>query len=394
MSEAVSSSPSAPAGASASRTTIAAMREARREKQRKLLERLIKHGIVDRTVVPTALGLEELERLLAREEAHDLFAALLEAETSDGSRRILTMGEFRRLPTPGWLVRGVFPGYGIGQLVGPSDSFKSFHAIHLALSIANNRPTWFGSHIERCGHVLYVAMEGGFDLTDRIDAWLEEHPGTTDNNLRVMVEKGLDLGSKVSVNRLRREMRSLHVNPRLIVVDTQGLATAGREEDNAVVMNQVLGVCKALAKDFECFLLLVHHTGYDVTRERGSSAQKQAVDLSMLIKESSVLQFRKVKAGPRKADVHFEMVPVGPSLVVRELTGSALLAATSSRAVALKRSIVDYVELHPWSSKSTVAAAIGGTKATVLAEITDLLDDGVLTNEGTPSNTKLVVTES
>lgn len=363
----------------------------RKARKEAALRRLHKSGLLDPAKPPSGAAVTELTQIIAREEARDLHSALTEAELSDGADRILTMAEFRLLTSPEWLIRDVIPGYGVGHLIGPSGSFKSFHAIHLALSVANHLATWFGSHVERGGAVLYVAMEGGFDFARRVDAWLKSNPGATDSNLHVMIEQHLDLGSSASVSKLRKEICARVPAPRLIVVDTQGLATPGREEDTAVVMNQVFGNCKALAKALDCFVLLVHHTGHDEKRERGSSAQRQAVDVSMIIRDGSALHFTKVKAGAPKPDVYFEMEPSGTSLVVKELTGvAAIVAASTTKAVALRSRIVDFVRLHPRTTKSKVAIGIGGTKATVLDEIDELIAEGVLRNEGTPSNTKLV----
>lgn len=148
-----------------------------------------------------------------------------------GNTRLTFAGDRDKLPALRWLVKRLLPRTGLGQLYGPSYTGKTYLALALALAVCNGLPEWFGHRVKRTGPVLYAAMEGRSDLQQRIRAWLDAHPGCTDEGLVTLLEEELDLARQDSVDRLVAELAAEDVRPVLVVIDTQRLATLGAKEN-------------------------------------------------------------------------------------------------------------------------------------------------------------------
>src|SRR5439155_14578191 len=129
-------------------------------------------------------------------------------------------------------IEGVLPDHGVGQIFGASYTGKSFVAIDLSLRLANEMEDWFGHTIRRGGPVVYVLMEGVFDFQWRLDAWLDAHPGTSADDLLTLEEESVDLRNPESVARIVHDITALGVEPALVVIDAQGLATPGTDENS------------------------------------------------------------------------------------------------------------------------------------------------------------------
>ncbi len=73
-----------------------------------------------------------------------------------------------------WRIERWLPESGLVVIFGPSNAFKSFIAIDMALCIANGMP-WHGHRIAQ-GPVLYLALEGGAGVVrQRVPGWHRHH---------------------------------------------------------------------------------------------------------------------------------------------------------------------------------------------------------------------------
>ena len=86
-----------------------------------------------------------------------------------------------------WIIPGILPS-GVSVLYGPTESFKSFLALDMAMSVAYGRP-WQGRFPIRQGrHVLYISAEG--DIEKRMIAWQLHHGLREPPSNLVVVKKG------------------------------------------------------------------------------------------------------------------------------------------------------------------------------------------------------------
>lgn len=248
---------------------------------------------VEELVSSYIAGEIELDELDESESA--LLFASWEADVREGytdSRLKASPARIFRYP-PKWLVHGLIPAEGIGQIYGASGSGKTYLALDLALSVANVDTTkWFGRNIRRHGQVIYIALEGTWNLQNRIQAWMQANNGS-DSRLFTFEEESLDLTNSDSCLELLKDIRSADflyrpIRPVLIVVDTQRLAMSGdenTEQATALARNVI-----TIARELSCCVVMVHHEGYDDTHARGSTVVKDAISFQFHLKKDKKKQ--------------------------------------------------------------------------------------------------------
>ncbi len=119
-------------------------------------------------------------------------------------------------------------------MYGESNCGKTFLALDLALHIAEGR-SWFGREVAQ-GPVLYLALEGGNGIRNRIVAYRSEH-GLEDGAIPFfVVPQSLNLldpaGDLAAIIKTAEQIQDECVSmPVLIVIDTLSRAMAGGNEN-------------------------------------------------------------------------------------------------------------------------------------------------------------------
>jgi len=130
-------------------------------------------------------------------------------------------------------------------------------------------------------------------------------------------KSGCDLDKPEGYRLVSDHIKTLPEPPKLIVVDTLHRFLAG-DENLAQDTRVMLASCSSLMDEFECSVLLVHHTGVSEEaqhRARGSSAWKGALDTEISVvpgKNGGPLQIvqRKQKDGEIADPVWCDLVSV------------------------------------------------------------------------------------
>lgn len=338
------------------------------------------------------------EDLFIEEQARERFLRRLE---DDGKpNRLITGEQILAMPDPIWTIQKLMPDVGVGHLFGASYAGKSLLDLDLHLTLQNQLPDWHGFKVNIGGPTVYIALEGGFDLKLRLRAWAVGHPGCDINGIIGLVEERFDLGSPPSIDRLVNEIEELGINPILISIDTQGLATPGRDENSNTTLNLILLYAKRLAKRLHCFVLILHHTGWDETRVRGASAQVGGMDLIIHV-ESGKFTVTKVKAGKSGQIRYFKLVRVdlGQDQYGNDLDSVYVEPMGSEEAMneelQAQVDIINYVYTNSGCSMNDVWNHVGGNRKATLDRIRGMLKaEGTrLTNIGTDNRPKLLVIE-
>jgi hypothetical protein len=209
-----------------------------------------------------------------------------------------------------FLIDGVLPKQGVGLTYGASQSFKSFAVKHMGLCVARAQP-WAGRKTE-CAPVVYLAAEGAAGLRKRKAGYVKAGRAPPDNVDFALVPAAPNLGAvKGDYDRLLTTIEAAGIKPGLIIIDTVAKVIGGSDE-NGAGMAQFLVNAEALAPHFACFVLAVHHTGWNEgakDRPRGWSGLPAALDVQILCerkegKMSATLTIQKLKDEP--AGVRFE----------------------------------------------------------------------------------------
>ncbi len=216
-------------------------------------------------------------------------------EPANNEEWLIQADAFCAQPAPiKWLINGWLQDSSLIMIHGPSGGGKTFVVLDWCLRVASSTPEWIG-HKVKPGAVVYLAGEGHHGLRGRVAAWKHHHNAT---GLNMWLSKGgCDLNTPAGYIKAAAHIRSLPVNPCIIAMDTLHRFLDG-DENSAQDTKTMLDACAALIKEFNCSVILVHHTGVSDEaqhRARGSSAWRGALDI-----EISVI--------PAKGDAPMEIV--------------------------------------------------------------------------------------
>jgi hypothetical protein len=163
----------------------------------------------------------------------------------------------------------------IAVLLGPRGTYKSFIAIHWAMSIA----------IEGMPVVIVSAEGRGIDR--RFRAWLAKNaPKVKPHNLPVYaLEQRVDFTSLEAVAAICADIDAMELPPVLIVIDTLSKNSGGMDENSNSEAKAFIGNLDVhLKRRYGATVLLVHHTGHvEKGRARGASALEADTDAAYVI---------------------------------------------------------------------------------------------------------------
>jgi hypothetical protein len=198
--------------------------------------------------------------------------------------------------------------------------------------------------------VVYLAGEGHHGLRGRVAAW-KHHNATTSKLAMWLSKDGCDLNTPTGYLKVVEQVRMLPNPPNVIVVDTLHRFLAG-DENSAQDAKTMLDACNALMMEFDCSVILVHHTGVSEEaqhRARGSSAWRGALDIEISIvpgKEGIPMQIvqRKSKDAEMAEIVHVELQQVAiPGWLDEDgqQVTSAVIVQANAPAPSKKNSKID-----------------------------------------------------
>ena len=180
-----------------------------------------------------------------------------------------------------WRVKGVLPEQGIGAIFGPSGCGKSFLAIDLAMRIAQGGE-WFGHKVKRYP-VLYVCLEGEAGLSVRVKAYRAVN-GDIPRGID-FIDQPLNLLNPKDVRDLVAVITDRAVPHGVVILDTLNRAVPGADENSSVDMGNAIAAAKAAQQAIGGMVLLVHHTGKDVSKGmRGHSSLHAALDAAIEVR--------------------------------------------------------------------------------------------------------------
>jgi KaiC/GvpD/RAD55 family RecA-like ATPase len=248
----------------------------------------------------------------------------------------VTLTELLDRPDPQYLVSGRIVAGSLVTLYGPSGVGKTFVALDLAFSVAASLD-WLGAPTLLSGPVAYVVAEGAGGVPKRARSWLRARNVIEPPDVRVLCQPVL-LNEPQEARALLDALRS--IRPVLIVIDTMARCSTGDENSVQDAMTLVRN-CDRIRQEIGATVLLVHHTGVNENRERGSSALRGACDAMIALSDDGdtlKLRFDKQKDDETPADLRIALVSVPDtnSCVVRlATTGSLSARFTPSHRQAL-----------------------------------------------------------
>jgi hypothetical protein len=238
--------------------------------------------------------------------------------------KTLTATDLDNLPDPSWLVDHVLTEDGFAVIYGPPGATKSFAAIDMALSICAGVP-FHGANTQK-GPVLYAIGEGIRGLKYRIESWKLAHPEADADDIEANFHV-IPLAPRL----LEKEQAGMLINTatelaevtglKLVIVDTWARALTGGDENSAGDAGVAVDILDTLRRKTGATTLVVHHSGADGTRERGSTALRAAADTSIAMlknEQDGIISFicKKQKDAEPFKTVKFCLQSYGHSVVL------------------------------------------------------------------------------
>lgn len=213
-----------------------------------------------------------------REYGSTTFMDLINRPQTPQSRfALLSTAQLRTIKPLQWVVQGIFPARGLGAVFGPSGSGKSFLVLDLAMSLASGKEQWFGRRIRQVP-VTYCVLEGAPGMGKRVSAW-ERHNGTEASDNLKFLAQDVDLTNPRDVDQLAYAVRLGGGSGGVVIVDTLNRAATGLDENSSADMSLILSAARRVEAIVDGLVLLVHHTGKDVSKgPRGHSSLYAALD--------------------------------------------------------------------------------------------------------------------
>lgn len=238
----------------------------------------------------------------------------------------IRIDELDNLPEPSWLVEGLVPADSFVTLFGAPGSTKSMWALDVSLSIAAGRK-FHHREVSR-GKVMYFIGEGLRGIRWRIQAWKAAHPDHDEERLQenlILIPQAPKLLEPYEQKMLLSTVED-EENLKLIVVDTWARSLAGGDENSAGDTTTGIELLESVRKATGATPMVIHHTGADGQRERGSTALRGSTDASLRMTRDegqnlSTLSCQKLKDGTAFKPITYKTVNFGPSVVLKETEG-------------------------------------------------------------------------
>ena len=230
--------------------------------------------------------------------------------------RLLSVADLALIPEPEPLVEGVLARATLAAIVAKYASFKSFVALDLALHIALGLD-WYGRAVTM-GPVVYVYAEGVRGIRRRVEAWRQFNQLPDIGGISFLPQSVL-LNEPRDCRDLLSAIRELAAPPIAVVVDTLARTFKGNESAGED-MNAYIAACDHIKESSGATVILVHHTGWEGTRSRGSTSLPGALDTELTLTRDGdrvSIAATKQKDGPEGDIVTLEAVEIGGSLAFK-----------------------------------------------------------------------------
>lgn len=181
---------------------------------------------------------------------------------------------------PQYLINHWLPAKTFSIFYSPPGCGKSFVALDIAMHLASQQKTWHGNKVLG-GDVVYLLGEGHDGFDRRLVAWCREKKISAEECRILISQKSWGLDIQEDVNEITEGIKKAQYAPKLMIVDTLNRFLVGSESDEESV-KKALKLIDKLIKEFQCAVMLVHHTGWgDEGRIRGHSSWIGAADVSL-----------------------------------------------------------------------------------------------------------------
>ncbi len=265
---------------------------AQKRQAARLLLRYVEH--------PSAIDVDQLKRDVD---------ALDAPQRATSQLRVLDDLAILDQPDPLPLIPGYWWQNSTAVTVAPPGLGKTALFISKGVAIAGGCK-WLGIQPGIQGPVVIVVGEGSAFMKYRVLA-AKMHAGL-DIDAPIgfhVVPDAVDFRDQAQVAQLIQRLRS--VGPVLLGIDTLSRAMPGGDDSKMLDVGMVFANCDRVRRELGCSVEVIHHTGWNEDRERGSSSLRGTADTTVMLSKDGegvvTLHVEKQKDGPEPPDLKFRL---------------------------------------------------------------------------------------
>ena len=221
---------------------------------------------------------------------HDSLLKYIESVKEKKEKGSLT---FRRaddvlseVTNPKWLIKNIIEEESLTQIWGAPKSGKSFIAIAMSCAIASGQDFYGNKSFKK--PVLYIVGEGLRGCKRRLSA-IEQGMYSLKGVPLYLSDRAVRIGDKDDFERLVQEIeavKAIEGDIGMIVVDTFQRNFGGGNENSAEDVGNFIHQLDGLISTYGCNVCIVHHSGHEGTRARGSSVIGASLDYEFQVKRT------------------------------------------------------------------------------------------------------------
>tara|TARA_R110000850_G_scaffold35232_3_gene94029 strand:- start:948 stop:2435 length:1488 start_codon:yes stop_codon:yes gene_type:complete len=221
---------------------------------------------------------------------HDSLLKYIESVKEKKEKGALT---FRRaddvlseVTNPKWLIKDVCEEESLMQIYGAPKSGKSFIAIAMSCAIASGQDFYGNKAFKK--PVLYIVGEGLRGCKRRLSA-IQQGMYSLKEVPLYLSDRAVRIGDKDDFERLVQEIeavKAMEGDIGMIVVDTFQRNFGGGNENSAEDVGNFIHQLDGLISTYGCNVCIVHHSGHEGTRARGSSVIGASLDYEFQVKRT------------------------------------------------------------------------------------------------------------
>lgn len=239
------------------------------------------------------------------------------------------------VPAPEWILSDEMQRKAYHLIYGASGSGKTFYALDRSMRAA--------SAGARC---LYVATEDLAGLKLRVAAWRAAFPSATGRIVWLEMPEGINLADPAQVDELLAAVGGLSFD--LITIDTLREAHTG-DENSSQDMAAVNRAIQRIIRETSAAVDLVHHSGVNEGRERGSTALSANCDLKLKVSNDDgrvAVTCEKFRHGPLFAPRYYQITPTPQAVGGAVLRPASTISSRQSGPLTVgERSILEMLAL-------------------------------------------------
>lgn len=228
----------------------------------------------------------------------------------------------------------------LSVIYGESNSGKTFLATDIGLHVALGRD-WFGKETTQ-GAVIYLALEGGHGIRNRVSAFKKEYQVETAPFAAIMTAVDMldpHADIEILIATINEAGANMGMPVRLVIVDTLSRALSGGDENSSQCMGALVQNADRIREQTGAHVCFIHHSGKDSARgARGHSLLRAATDTEIEVSRdhatgTSAIKVTKQRDLAAGADLAFtlKVVELGVNHRGKPITSCVVEAAEASQ---------------------------------------------------------------